>query len=162
MTMGTDGGAFPTQAQRCGDCELVITRRFAAPPALVFRAWAEADLFRRWWMPQSLAGMALVGCEMDVRTGGTYTLTFSMGGTDTMAFHGRYLEVIPGQRIVWTNEEGDDGAITTVTFQADGGETLLTFHERYPSPEALEEALQGSALALPEQLAQLGVVLGVG
>lgn len=151
--------AHATAAERIGDRELAITRRFDAPPARVFRAWSEADLFRRWWMPKSVAGVTLVGCEMDVRTGGTYRLEFSAGGPDTMAFYGKYLEVVPNARIVWTNDEGEEGAITTVTFEEQDGATLLTFHERYPSAEALEEALQGSAAGLPEQLDQLGELL---
>ena len=67
--------------------------------------------------------------------------------------------MVPNERIVWTNDEGEEGAITTVTFEDQGGRTLLTFHEVYPSKEALEEALQGSATALPEQLEQLDELL---
>jgi uncharacterized protein YndB with AHSA1/START domain len=152
-------GANPTSAERQGDRELVVTRVFDAPPHLVFRAWSEAALFRRWWMPKSAAGVSLVGCDMDVRTGGTYRLEFSAGGPETMAFHGKYLEVVPNERIVWTNDEGEAGAVTTVTFEAQGDKTLLRFHEAYPTAEALEEALQGSAAALPEQLAQLEALL---
>ena len=96
---------------------------------------------------------------MDVRTGGKYRLEFSAGGPDAMAFYGKYLEVVPNERIVWTNAEGEEGAITTVTFQDLGGKTLLNFHEVYPSKEALEEALQGSAAGLPEQLGQLDELL---
>jgi uncharacterized protein YndB with AHSA1/START domain len=96
---------------------------------------------------------------MNVRTGGKYRLEFGAGGPETMAFHGKYLEVVPDERIVWTNDEGEEGAITTVTFEDQGGRTLLTFHEAYPSAEALEEALQGSAAGLPEQLDQLDELL---
>jgi len=96
---------------------------------------------------------------MDVRTGGKYRLEFGAGGADTMAFYGKYLEVVPNERIVWTNDEGEEGAVTTVTFEDQGGKTLLIFHEVYPSKEALEEALQGSAVALPEQLEQLDELL---
>ena len=148
-----------TSVERQGDHELVVTRTFDAPPSTVFRAWSESELFRRWWMPKSVTGVSLVGCEMDVRTGGTYRLEFRAGDSNTMAFHGRYLEVVPNERIVWTNDEGDEGAVTTVTFEDRGGTTLLTFHERYPSKEALEEALQGSAAGLPEQLEQLHEIL---
>jgi uncharacterized protein YndB with AHSA1/START domain len=153
------GGHNPTSVERKGDRELVVTRLFAAPPGLVYRAWSEADLFRRWWMPKSVSGVALVSCEIDMRTGGKYRLEFGTGGSDTMTFHGKYLEVVPNARIVWTNDEGDEGAITTVTFEDQGGGTLLTYHEVYPSSEALEDALQGSAAALPEQLEQLDDVL---
>lgn len=76
-----------------------------------------------------------------------------------MAFYGKYLEVVPNERIVWTNDEGEEGAITTVTFEDQGGKTLVIFQEVYPSREALEEALQGSAVALPEQLEQLDELL---
>ncbi|HEV7274854.1 MAG TPA: SRPBCC family protein [Devosiaceae bacterium] len=156
---GAGAAPNPTSVERRGDRELVVTRTFDAAPGTVYRAWSQPELFRRWWVPKSVPGMSLVSCEMDVRTGGKYRLEFGAGGSDTMAFHGRYLEVVPNERIVWTNDEGEAGAITTVTFVDQGGKTLLTFHEVYPSKEALEEALAGSAAALPEQLAQLDQVL---
>jgi uncharacterized protein YndB with AHSA1/START domain len=165
MTEQVDGAVArnPTVVERKGDRELVVTRTFDAPPSIVYRAWSRPELFRRWWMPKSVSGVSLVACDMDVRTGGKYRLEFSTGGPDTMAFYGKYLEVVPNERIVWTNDEGEEGAITTVTFEDLGGKTLLHFHEVYPSSEALEEALQGSAAGLPEQFDQLDEVLaGVG
>lgn len=154
-----DGAQNRTKVERKGDLELVVTRTFNAPPRTVYRAWSQPELFRRWWMPQSATGVSLVACDMDVRTGGKYRLEFSTGGSDTMAFYGKYLEVVPNERIVWTNDEGEEGAVTTVTFVDQGGQTLLTFHEAYPSKEALEEAMQGSAAGLPEQLDQLHELL---
>lgn len=149
------GARTATSIERKGDRELVVTRTFDAPPAMVFKAWSQPELFRRWWVPQSVTGVSLVSCDMDVRTGGKYRLEFGAGGSDTMAFYGKYLDVVPNERIVWTNDEGEEGAVTTVTFEDQGGRTLLNFHEVYPTKEALEEALQGSAAALPEQLQQL-------
>ena len=149
------GARTATSIERKGDRELVVTRTFDAPPAMVFKAWSLPELFRRWWVPQSVTGVSLVSCDMDVRTGGKYRLEFGAGGSDTMAFYGKYLDVVPNERIVWTNDEGEEGAVTTVTFEDQGGRTLLNFHELYPTKEALEEALQGSAAALPEQLQQL-------
>jgi len=150
-----------TAVDRKSDRELVVTRLFDAPPSVVFRAWAEADLFRQWWVPKG-AGIELIGCDMDVRTGGKYRLEFA-AGTDTMAFYGKYLEVVPGTRIVWTNDEGEEGgeegAVTTVTFEAHGEQTLVTFHELYPTKEGLDEAMQGSAAGLPTQLDQLAELL---
>jgi len=148
-----------TSVERKGDRDLVVTRTFDAPPSAVFSAWSEPELFQRWWVPKSVSGVSLVACDLDVRTGGKYRLEFSSGGSDTMAFYGKYLDVVPNERIVWTNDEGEEGAVTTVTFQDLNGKTLLTFHEVYPSKEALEEALQGSAAGLPEQLEQLGELL---
>jgi len=153
------GAQNPTSVERKGDRELVVTRTFNAPPSIVFRAWSQPELFQRWWVPKSAPGVSLVSCEMDVRTGGKYRLEFGAGGSDTMAFYGKYLEVVPNERIVWTNDEGEVGAVTTVTFENQDGKTLLTFHEVYPSEEALEEALQGSAAGLPEQLEQLHELL---
>ena len=154
MTRTDDSGVM-----RQGDGELVITRMFDTTPDLVFNAWSDASLFQRWWMPRSMTGITLVACAMDVRTGGTYRLEFGTGGPDTMAFHGTYRDVVPNRRIVWTNDEDPDGAITTVTFEDRGGKTLLTFHEAYPSGEARDEALHSGAAALPEQFAQLGELL---
>lgn len=159
MVRQDDGG---TAVERLGDCELQITRLFQAPVELVFRAWSEAALFRRWWVPASVTGVELFGCEMDVRSGGHYRLEFRFGGGETMAFHGKYLDVVPNRLIVWTNEEEADGAITSVSFEALGEQTRVRFHERYPSAAALEEALQGSAAGLPEQLAQLAELLASG
>jgi uncharacterized protein YndB with AHSA1/START domain len=148
-----------TNVERKSERELVVTRTFDAPPNLVFKAWSKADLFRRWWMPKSATGVELVSCDMDVRTGGKYRLEFAAGGRDTMAFYGKYVDVVPDERIVWTNDEGEEGAVTTVTFEDQGGKTLLTFHEIYPSKEALDEAMMGSAAGLPEQLDQLEELL---
>jgi uncharacterized protein YndB with AHSA1/START domain len=159
MEQHGNGAQNATSVQRIGERELVITRTFDAPPNIVYKAWSQPELFKRWWMPKSVTGVSLVSCDMDVRTGGKYRLEFSAGGADTMAFYGKYLDVVPNERIVWTNDEGEEGAITTVTFEDRGGRTLVHFHEIYPSGEALEEALQGSAAGLPEQLAQLDELL---
>lgn len=152
-----------TSVERKGTRELLVTRPFDAPPSMVYEAWSRPELFQRWWMPRSASGISLLSCDMDVRTGGKYRLEFGTGGSESMAFYGEYLEVVPNERIVWTNDEGEEGAITTVTFEDQGGKTLLRFHEIYPSAAALEEALQGSAATLPEQLAQLDQLLaGIG
>src|SRR6187549_2159671 len=144
-----------TTVQRKSDRELVVTRTFDAPARLVFEAWSKPELFQKWWVPKSL-GMQLQSCEMDVRTGGTYRLNFG----DGMDFHGRYLEVTPHSRIVWTNEEGgEDGSVTTVTFEEENGRTLLVMSELYPSKEALDAAGTGAADATHETFAQLDALL---
>jgi uncharacterized protein YndB with AHSA1/START domain len=143
-----------TTVKRKSDREVVVTRSFSAPARMVFEAWTTPELFKRWWAPRSM-GMTLLSCEMDVRVGGGYRLKFG-GGMD---FFGRYLEVIPGSRLVWTNEEsGDMGPITTLTFEEKDGQTLLVLHELYPSKEALDAA-GGAAEAMPEMLAQLEELL---
>jgi uncharacterized protein YndB with AHSA1/START domain len=142
-----------TTVARKSDTEILVTRSFDAPARIVFEAWTKADLFQRWWVPKSL-GMALSSCEMDVRTGGGYRIVFA----NSMAFFGRYLEVVPNARLVWTNEESPDGAVTTVTFEEKAGKTLLTLSERYPTKES-HEANAGSADGLPETFAQLDAFL---
>jgi uncharacterized protein YndB with AHSA1/START domain len=148
-----------TTVQRKSDHELLVTRTFDAPAHIVFEAWSKPELFTLWWVPKS-AGMSLVSCDMDIRTGGTYRLVFRHPAFDQpMAFFGTYKEVTPPKRLVWTNEESDQGAVTTVTFDEKAGKTLVIFHELYPTTEALDEALAGSAEGLPEQFAQLDELL---
>jgi uncharacterized protein YndB with AHSA1/START domain len=142
-----------TTVVRKSERELVVTQTINGPARLVFEAFTKPELFRRWWVPKSF-GLSLRSCELDVRVGGTYRLVFSHGGSE-MAFFGRYLEVTPHSRLVWTNDEGDDGgAVTTVTFEEKGGKTLLVMHDLYPSKEALD-AGSGSTNAMPESLEQL-------
>jgi uncharacterized protein YndB with AHSA1/START domain len=149
--------------ERKSERELVITRTFDAPARIVFEAWTKPELFKRWWVPKSM-GMSLLSCEMDVRVGGRYRLEFSHEGTKA-AFFGTYKEVTPPLRLVWTNEESEDGAVTTVTLEEKGGKTLLVMRELYPSKEALDAAGTGAADAMVETFAQLDellVTLGAG
>ena len=144
-----------TTSERKSDRELIIRRTFDAPARLVFEAWTTPDLFKQWWVPKS-SGATLLSCEQDVRVGGSYRLEFAHPkATAPMAFFGRYLEVIPNARLVWTNEESDDGAVTTVTFEEKDGKTLLVMRELYPSKEALDVAIEGMDEAIPETFAQL-------
>ena len=126
----------------------------------MFEAWTNSELFKKWWVPKS-APITLVSCEMDVRTGGTYRLVFSAGG-QSAEFFGRYLEVTPYLRLVWTNDEGgvDAATITTVTFEEVSGTTLVIVHDLYPSRESLDDAIAtGSSGAMPEQLDQLELLV---
>ncbi len=107
-------------------------------------------------MPKSY-GLNLASCEMDVRVGGHYRLAFLHDGS-TMEFFGTYLEVTPDSRLVWTNDEGDEGqTVTTVAFDEAEGKTMLTVSNLYPSKEALEA--DGSTAALPEAICQLEELL---
>lgn len=151
--------------ERTSERELVVSRMINGPARLVFEAWTRPELFQRWWVPKT-APITLLSCELDVRVGGQYRLVFGFHGSDQqMAFFGRYLEVVPNERIVWTNDEGDEGgAVTTVTFEETGGRTRVVVHDLYPSKEALEEAIaSGSTEGMPEQLEQLDeIIVGEG
>ena len=147
-----------TTVERKSERELVVTRTFNGPARIVFEAWTKPELFKRWWAPKSM-GVSLLSCEMDVRVGGRYRLEFGHDASKSMAFFGRYIEVTPHSRLVWTNEESDDGAVTTVTFEEKGGKTLLVLHELYPSKEALDAAIAGMEGGMPEQFEQLDELL---
>ena len=144
-----------TTVERKSERELVVTRTVNGPSRIVFEAWTKPELFRRWWVPKSM-GMSLLSCEMDVRVGGKYRLEFEPEG---MAFFGTYLVVTPHSRLVWTNEESDEGSVTTVTFAEQGDKTLLVMHELYASKEALDAAGTGAAEAMGESFEQLDELL---
>ena len=144
-----------TTVERKSERELVVTRTFNGPARIVFEAWTKPELFKRWWAPKS-TGVPLLSCEMDVCVGGGYRVAFGRDAETAMAFFGKYLEVIPNSRLVWTNEESADAAVTTVTFEEKGDKTLLVLHELYPSKEALDEMEGGM---LPEQFEQLDELL---
>jgi uncharacterized protein YndB with AHSA1/START domain len=150
----------PTTAERKSDREVVVTRTFDAPARLVFEAWTQPELLKRWWAPKSM-GMSLRSCEAEVRTGGKYRFVLEMG-SKSMAFFGKYLEVVPNSRLVWTNEEGPDGSVTTVTFEEQGGKTRVVVRDLYPSKEALEanggftEGMRETFEQLDELLVTLG------
>ena len=154
-----------TTVERKSERELVVTRTFNAPAAVVFQAWTKPELFRRWWAPKSF-GLTLLSCEMDVRVGGTYRLVFSHpAAPNPMEFFGRYLDVTPHSRLIWTNEEGgDSGQVTTITFEETGGQTSLVMHDLYPSKDALDGAIAsrstGGTSETFEQLDELLVSLG--
>jgi uncharacterized protein YndB with AHSA1/START domain len=141
--------------ERKSDRELVVTRTFNAPARLVFDAWTKPELFEKWWVPRSM-GMTLRSLEMDARTGGSYRLNFGEG----VDFFGKYLEVTPHSRIVWTNEEdGQSVSVTTVTLEERGDKTLLVMSEVYPSKEAQDAAGTGAADATNETFGQLDELL---
>jgi uncharacterized protein YndB with AHSA1/START domain len=151
----------PTTVERKSERELVVTRTFNGPARIVFEAWTNPELFKRWWVPKS-SGMTMLSCEMDVRTGGAYRLVFSHPSFEKpVAFFGRYIEATPPSRLVWTNDEGGEGgAVTTVTFEERGGETTVVMHDLYPSKEALDEAIaSGSTSGFNEQFGQLDQLL---
>jgi uncharacterized protein YndB with AHSA1/START domain len=147
-----------TNVERKSERELVVTRTFNGPARIVFEAWTKPELLKLWWAPKS-TGVSLLSCEADVRVGGGYRFEFGHEGSKPMAFFGRYVEVTPHSRLVWTNEESDDGPVTTVTFEEKGGRTLLVMRELYPSKEALDAAIAGMEGGMPETFAQLDELL---
>ena len=152
---------WETTTDRRSDREVVVTRTFNGPARIVFDAWTRPELIMKWWTPASF-GITFISCEADVRTGGTYRFVMGHPSFDQpMAFHGRYIEVVPPKKIVWTNEEGgEDGSVSTVTFEEKDGKTLLVLTDVYPSKAALDEAMASGGIGgFPEQFNQLDALL---
>ena len=158
-------GKNRTTVERRSERELVVTRTFNAPARIVFEAWTTPELLKRWWTPKSF-GVSFLSCEADVRKGGTYRFVFSHASSEQpMEFFGRYIEVTPPSRLVWTNDEaGEVGAVTTVTFEERGGETTVVMHDLYPSKDALDAAIaSGSTSGFSETFEQLDeLFVGLG
>ena len=157
----SDPGKNRATTERKSERELVVTRTVNGPARIVFEAWTKPELLQRWWAPKSF-GVSFLSCEAEVRVGGTYRFVFSHAASEQpLAFFGRYLEVTPHSRLVWTNDEaGDAGAVTTVTFEERGGKTLVVVHDLYPSKEALDGAIaSGSTGGMGETFEQLDELL---
>lgn len=133
-----------TIVERTSDRELVVTRTFDAPAQIVFDAWTKPDLLKQWWAPKSF-GVSLFECEQDLRVGGAYRFAFGRDPTSPEVFTGRYLEVDPPARLVFTQiyermaHVGE--AVVTAIFDESQGRTRLTLRQVFPSREALEGAL---------------------
>jgi uncharacterized protein YndB with AHSA1/START domain len=148
----------PTTVERKSERELVISRTFNAPARIVFEAWTKPELLKLWWAPKSM-GKSLITCDIDLRAGGSYRFEFGQGTSASMAFFGKYLEVTPPSRLVWSNEESDGGSVTTLTFEEREGKTLLVMRELYPSKEALDATMAGFGDGMAETLGQLDELL---
>lgn len=137
------------------DEQILITREFDAPRHLVYRAWTTPDLVRRWW-----AGHrgTVTGIEMDVRPGGAWRFVMTAHGGSEVAFHGEYREVVPNERLVYTEAfEGGpdvDPTVTTVTFiEVDGRTTVRLLTDA--GSKAVRDMILGSGMevGLHEQMA---------
>ena len=148
-----------THVERIAPNELQIRRAFRAKPQTVFDAMTKPELLKRWWAPRSL-GVELYSAEADVRVGGRYRYVFGKAGEPTMAFNGRYLEVEPGARVVFTQifepmPQAGEGIVTSVYAPHPLG-TLFTQNERFPSKEVLDGVLaSGMERGMRETLDQL-------
>lgn len=155
-------GKHEPRMERRSERELVVTRTVNGPARLVFEAWTKAELFKRWWVPKSI-GLTLLSCDIDARIGGGYRLVFRHPSSEQpMAFFGTYLEVSPYSRLAWTNDEaGENGPVTTVTFEEKAGATVVVVHDLYPSKEVLDEAITSGSTSgdMAETFEQLDELL---
>jgi len=161
----------PAEASLPSDTEVLVKRSFDAPVKLVWRAYMEPALMRRWC--SGLPGWSMPVCEMDMRVGGTYRWRWrSDENGQEFGFTGEVLEVVPHARIVHTQiyDPGDLGysmggepSIITVTFQEAGGITNVETSIKYASKPDRDEAFStGMADGMEMSYKQLDAVLAEG
>jgi uncharacterized protein YndB with AHSA1/START domain len=141
-----------TAAAHAPEHDMVVTRVFDAPRAVVFEAWARPEHLARWWGPR---GFTLPSCDFDFRTGGAYRMVMRGPDGTEYPFHGIYCEIVPPTRIVFSAviESGPGAAVlTVVTFDDEGGKTRVTVRQTVP---ALEEAARGQRQGWTESLEKL-------
>ena len=120
------------------DTQILITREFAAPKHLVYRAYTEPELIKRWWSGDR---GEVTSVEVDLRVGGKWRYVMTAHGGFEVAFHGEYQEIVPDERIVNTEVfEGipnadEAAAVVTVTYAEKDGRTTLTMLVQHKSTE---------------------------
>jgi uncharacterized protein YndB with AHSA1/START domain len=146
---GTAKVTLPTDEQ------ILITREFDAPRHLVYKAWTTPELVERWWAGHR-GKTTLV--EMDVRVGGRwrYVLIASSGGQE-VGFHGEYREIVPNERLQYTEvyegAPGGDPAVVTATFVEDDGRTRLELLTEVTSKEIRDMIMDsGMEVGMQEQM----------
>jgi uncharacterized protein YndB with AHSA1/START domain len=126
MATATSGTAVVTLP---GDTQIHVTRDFNAPKDLVYRALTEPDLIRRWW--NAKRGEVTI-CDVDLRVGGDWRYVMVTPDGTEVAFHGTYRDVVPNERLVYTEVfempgiSDDDATVNTVTLEEQGGRTTMT------------------------------------
>lgn len=146
------------------DTQVLITRDFDAPKHLVYKAWTTPGLIKRWW---SARRGEVTAADVDLRVGGRWRWVMMTDAGFEVAFHGEYLELVPGERMVFTEVfEGmpDAGAVTTVTFTEKDGCTTVTILVQHQTREhrdahiasGMEAGMQDAMDLLEEVAISLG------
>ena len=145
---GTAKVTLPTDEQ------ILITREFDAPRHLVYKAWTTPELVQRWWAGHR-GKTTLV--ELDLRVGGKWRYVLVSNDGTEVGFHGEYREVVPNERLEWTEiYEGmpdSDPAIVTATFVDDNGRTRLELLTEVTSKEIRDMIVEsGMEVGAQEQM----------
>lgn len=155
---GTAKVTLPTDEQ------ILITREFDAPRHLVYEAFTTPELVRRWW---SARRGEMTVAEIDLRVGGAWRYAMVTAGGLEVAFHGTYLEIVPGERIVSTEvyeAVPDDHAVNTMTLAEAGGRTTLTILVEHTSRAArdahVESGMEDGLQDALDDLEQIAISLG--
>jgi len=149
---------------RSAQPELVITRIFNAPRALVFKAWTQPDQAAIWWGPR---GFTTISCEMDVRPGGAWRRCMRAADGSEYRKRGVYREILEPERLVFTYADEDiDGnvgpeTLVTVSFADFAGKTRLTLHHAGFASVATRDSHQGGWTGCLERFSEYLAVLSV-
>jgi uncharacterized protein YndB with AHSA1/START domain len=156
-TSGTAKVTLPTDEQ------ILITREFAAPKHLVYKAYTTPDLVRRWWSGER---GEVTSCEIDLRVGGTWRYVMVANEGFEVAFHGEYREIVPNERLVMTEVyEGmpNAEAVDHITFTEKDGRTTLTMlvqHRNQEDRDAhLNSGMEAGMQEAMDRLEQMAVSL---
>jgi uncharacterized protein YndB with AHSA1/START domain len=151
-----------------GEREIVITRSFNGPARIVFDAWTRPELVRRWWAPRS-RGASVVACDADVRAGGRYRYVLRLDRGGEFAFSGRYSEVTPPSRLVYTEvfepkaegaQPNDAEVVVTVTFDEREGRTYMVSRSLCPSRDVRDAIIaSGMEGGMRETMDQLDALV---
>lgn len=151
MTAANEGGGMSPQR------EIVLTRDIAAPRALLFRLWTEPEHLMRWWGPQTTTASSV---SVDLREGGAWRHCILTAEGREYWSHGRYLEIVPPERLVftfaWENREGkpEHPMQVTVEFRELGEKTRLVFRKaQLPDDTELKLQTGGWEQALDKYVA---------
>jgi uncharacterized protein YndB with AHSA1/START domain len=169
MTAVTSSGtavvALPT------DDQILITRDFAAPAHLVYKAVTTPELIKRWW---SAKRGAVTVAEVDLQVGGKWRNVMETEDGFEVAFHGEYREIVPNRRLVSTEvyempgvdpKEADANAtINTVTMEESDGRTTMTVLIQCPSAEIrrmiIESGMEAGMQDAYDLLEEVAISLG--
>jgi uncharacterized protein YndB with AHSA1/START domain len=122
-----------------GDSQIVVTRLFDAPRALVFEAWTKAEHVAHWWDP---SGVPLAVCEIDLRPGGAFRwVNRAPDGGEGYSFAGIYREIVPPEKLVFTAPDSQERGATLI-FSEDGKKTRLTITMECATRQGRDAMLQ--------------------
>ena len=145
------------------DEQILITREFAAPRHLVYKAWTTPELVKRWWSGQR---GEVTSVEIDLRVGGMWRYVMVANEGFEVAFHGEYQEIVPNERLVSTEVyEGfpDGEALDTLTLTEEDGRTTLTVLVQHSSKEHrdahIDSGMEGGMQEAMDLLEQVAVSL---
>ena len=167
--MGTMASSHTAVVTLPTDTQILISRDFDAPKHLVYRAYTEPDLIKRWWSGER--GETTIA-EVDLRVGGTWRYVMVANEGFEVAFHGTYREIVTNERIVNTEvfegapveDEERDAPVNVVKFDETDGRTTLTTlvecHTQQVRDMIIESGMEGGMQEAMDRLEQVAISLG--